>query len=76
MPMKTYRPVTPTLRYRLPTSLIRLPLTNLINFMTKPKINGRNNRGVITVRRRGSTSAFTGLISSATNLMFRNCGNN
>jgi len=55
MPLKSYRPLTPTLRYKTTSSFDQLttdtpykPLTEL-----KKKINGRNNRGVITVRHRG-----------------------
>ncbi|NLD98455.1 MAG: 50S ribosomal protein L2 [Fibrobacter sp.] len=55
MPLKSYRPLTPTLRYKTTPSFDQIttdtpykPLTEL-----KKKTNGRNNRGVITVRHRG-----------------------
>jgi len=55
MAVKTYRPVTPTLRFKstvtndqITTDTPYKPLT-----VIKKKINGRNNRGVITVRHRG-----------------------
>lgn len=55
MPLKSYRPLTPTLRYKTTSSFDQIttdspykPLTEI-----KKKINGRNNRGVITVRHRG-----------------------
>jgi large subunit ribosomal protein L2 len=55
MAIKTYRPLTPTLRYKstinsdqITTDVPYKPLTEI-----KRKINGRNNRGAITVRHRG-----------------------
>ncbi|MBN1576406.1 MAG: 50S ribosomal protein L2 [Chitinispirillaceae bacterium] len=55
MPVKTYRPITPTLRYKTTSSHEQItgdspykPLTKV-----KKKISGRNNRGIITVRHRG-----------------------
>ena len=55
MPMKTYRPVTPTLMYKTTNQFDQIttdkPYKPLLE--AKPKINGRNNRGVITVRHRG-----------------------
>lgn len=55
MPLKSFRPLTPTLRYKTVNSFEQVtadepykPLTEI-----KKKINGRNNRGVITVRHRG-----------------------
>lgn len=55
MAVKTYSPVTPTLRYKstvkndqITTDKPYKPLT-----VIKKKINGRNNRGIITVRHRG-----------------------
>lgn len=55
MPMKSYRPFTPTLRYKTTNTFDQVttdtpykPLTEI-----KEKINGRNNRGKITVRHRG-----------------------
>jgi large subunit ribosomal protein L2 len=55
MPMKSYRPITPTLRYKTTNMFEQIttdkpykPLTEI-----KAKINGRNNRGKITVRHRG-----------------------
>ena len=55
MPVKSYRPVTPTLRYKTTNNNDQIttdsPYKPLIK--AKKKINGRNNRGVITVRHRG-----------------------
>jgi large subunit ribosomal protein L2 len=55
MPVKTYRPVTPTLRYKSTISYQQIttdtPYKPLVK--AKKKINGRNNHGVITVRHRG-----------------------
>ncbi|MBN1307950.1 MAG: 50S ribosomal protein L2 [Chitinispirillaceae bacterium] len=55
MPVKTYRPLTPTLRYKTTSSKDQvtsdLPFKPLTK--SKKKITGRNNRGVITVRHRG-----------------------
>ncbi len=55
MSVKTYRPVTPTLRYKTTSSYEQItsdsPYKPLIK--AKKKINGRNNRGIITVRHRG-----------------------
>jgi len=55
MPVKSYRPVTPTLRYKSTASYQQItsdtPYKPLVK--AKKKINGRNNRGVITVRHRG-----------------------
>lgn len=55
MPMKAYRPFTPTLRYKTTNAFEQIttdtpfkPLTEI-----KAKCNGRNNRGKITVRHRG-----------------------
>ena len=55
MPMKSYRPLTPVQRYKTTNTFEQIttdspykPLTEI-----KAKINGRNNRGVITVRHRG-----------------------
>lgn len=55
MAVKSFRPVTPTLRFKttlgneqITTDTPYKPLT-----VIKKKINGRNNRGVITVRHRG-----------------------
>lgn len=55
MPIKTYNPVTPTLRYKTTNGFDQLttdvPYKPLLE--VKKKIDGRNNRGVITVRHRG-----------------------
>lgn len=55
MAVKAYRPVTPTLRYKTTNSFQQVttdsPYKPLIK--AKKKINGRNNRGIITVRHRG-----------------------
>jgi large subunit ribosomal protein L2 len=55
MPMKSYRPLTPVQRYKTTNTFEQIttdspykPLTEI-----KAKINGRNNRGIITVRHRG-----------------------
>ncbi len=55
MPIKAYRPLTPTLRYKTTNAFEQVttdtpykPLTEI-----KAKCNGRNNRGIITVRHRG-----------------------
>lgn len=55
MALKSFRPLTPTLRYKTVNSFEQIttdqpykPLTEI-----KQKINGRNNRGKITVRHRG-----------------------
>lgn len=55
MPLKSFRPLTPVLRYKTVSSFDQIttdqpykPLTEI-----KKKVNGRNNRGVITVRHRG-----------------------
>ncbi len=56
MPLKTYRPLTPTQRYKQTPDFAELttnepykPLTEGLNEKA-----GRNNRGIITMRRRGS----------------------
>lgn len=55
MPMKSYRPLTPTLRYKTTNAFEQIttdtPFKPLLE--VKEKINGRNNRGKITVRHRG-----------------------
>lgn len=55
MPVKTYRPVTPTQRYKSTSNFNQVttntPYKPLVK--AKKKISGRNNRGVITVRHRG-----------------------
>jgi large subunit ribosomal protein L2 len=55
MPMKSYRPITPTLRYKTTNAFEQIttdtPHKPLIEI--KAKTNGRNNRGIITVRHRG-----------------------
>ena len=56
MPMKSYRPLTPVhyvtkQRTPLSKSLLIRHISHLTEI--KAKINGRNNRGVITVRHRG-----------------------
>lgn len=55
MPVKSYNPVTPTLRYKSTSNFQQIttdtPFKPLIK--AKKRINGRNNRGVITVRHRG-----------------------
>ncbi len=55
MPVKTFRPITPALRYKTVSSFEEVtkvgPEKSLIEF--NPKSGGRNNKGRITVRRRG-----------------------
>lgn len=55
MPIKQYRPVTPTQRYKSTNTFDQVttdtPYKPLL--VQKTKISGRNNRGVITVRHRG-----------------------
>ncbi|MFP4163523.1 MAG: 50S ribosomal protein L2 [Chitinispirillaceae bacterium] len=55
MPIKQYRPVTPTQRYKSTNTFEQVttdkPYKPLL--VKKSKISGRNNRGVITVRHRG-----------------------
>jgi large subunit ribosomal protein L2 len=55
MALKKYRPLTPTLRYKTTTVFDQIttdePHKPLL--VAKSRTNGRNNRGVITVRHRG-----------------------
>jgi large subunit ribosomal protein L2 len=55
MPLKKYRPLTPIQRYKTSNDFAQVttdePYKPLIE--AKKKINGRNNRGIITVRHRG-----------------------
>jgi len=55
MPMKTYRPITPIQRYKSTNTFDQIttdePYKPLL--VSKKRIHGRNNRGVITVRHRG-----------------------
>jgi len=55
MPLKKYRPTTPTLRYKTTTVFDQIttdtPHKPLL--VAKRRTSGRNNRGVITVRHRG-----------------------
>jgi large subunit ribosomal protein L2 len=55
MPLKSYRPLTKTLRYKTTNSFEQVttdtPYKPLM--IAKTRLNGRNNRGVITVRHRG-----------------------
>ena len=55
MALKKYRPLTPTLRYKTTTVFDQIttdePHKPLL--VAKTRTNGRNNRGVITVRHRG-----------------------
>ena len=55
MPVKTFRPITPALRYKTVSSFAEVtkvgPEKSLIEF--NPKSGGRNNKGRITIRRRG-----------------------
>jgi len=55
MPLKQYNPITPTLRYKTTSSFDQIttdtPYKPLLE--AKRRTNGRNNRGVITVRHKG-----------------------
>ena len=55
MPVKTFRPITPALRFKTVSSFAEVtkvgPEKSLIEF--NPKSGGRNNKGRITIRRRG-----------------------
>ncbi len=55
MPLKSFRPLTPTLRYKTVNSFEQVTVDKPYKPLTeiKKKITGRNNRGVITVRHRG-----------------------
>ena len=55
MPLKSFRPLTPTLRYKTVNSFDQLTVDKPYKPLTeiKKKCTGRNNRGVITVRHRG-----------------------
>jgi large subunit ribosomal protein L2 len=55
MAIKSFRPLTPSLRYKNVNSFEQITTDTPYKPLTekKSKINGRNNRGVITVRHRG-----------------------
>jgi len=55
MALKKYRPLTPTLRYKTTTvyDQITTDTPHKPLLVAKTRTNGRNNRGVITVRHRG-----------------------
>lgn len=55
MPIKSYKPVTPTLRYKSTNTFDQVTTDQPYKPLLVPmnRINGRNNRGVITVRHRG-----------------------
>jgi len=55
MPLKTYRPVTPSNRYKLLPDFAEITKTKPEKNLTSPlkKSGGRNNRGRITCRHRG-----------------------
>ncbi len=55
MAIKSFRPITPTLRYKNVNSFEQITTDKPYKPLTekKDKINGRNNRGKITVRHRG-----------------------
>ena len=55
MPVKTYRPLTPVLRFKQTSDFAEVTSAKPYKPLCsgKKKISGRNNRGVITMRRRG-----------------------
>ena len=55
MPIKQYKPLTPTLRYKKTTAFDQITTDEPHKPLLVPKsrASGRNNRGVITVRHRG-----------------------
>ncbi len=55
MPMKSYRPLTPVLRFKETSDFSEITSSAPFKSLTvgKKKISGRNNRGIITMRRRG-----------------------
>jgi large subunit ribosomal protein L2 len=55
MALKSYRPLTPIQRYKTTVSYDQITTDKPYKPLTvkKDKINGRNNRGIITVRHRG-----------------------
>ncbi|NLL13494.1 MAG: 50S ribosomal protein L2 [Fibrobacter sp.] len=58
MPLKSFRPLTPTLRYKTVNSFDQVTVDKPYKPLTeiKKKCSGRNNRGVITVRHRGGAN--------------------
>jgi len=58
MPLKSFRPLTPTLRYKTVNSFEQVTVDRPYKPLTeiKTKCTGRNNRGVITVRHRGGAN--------------------
>ncbi len=58
MPLKSFRPLTPTLRYKTVNSFEQVTVDRPYKPLTeiKRKCTGRNNRGVITVRHRGGAN--------------------
>jgi len=58
MPLKSFKPLTPTLRYKTVNSFEQVTVDKPYKPLTeiKRKCNGRNNRGVITVRHRGGAN--------------------
>jgi large subunit ribosomal protein L2 len=57
MPLKTYRPLTPVLRFKQTSDFSEITSSESYRPLCsgKKKISGRNNRGVITMRRRGGS---------------------
>ncbi len=55
MPLKTFRPLTPVLRFRQTSDFAELTTDKPYKPLTegKRRVSGRNNRGIITMRRRG-----------------------
>jgi large subunit ribosomal protein L2 len=55
MGLKTFNPITPVLRYKQLTTRSEITTNEPYKPLTegKKKISGRNNRGIITIRRRG-----------------------
>lgn len=58
MPLKSFKPLTPTLRYKTVNSFDQVTVDKPYKPLTeiKKKFSGRNNRGIITVRHRGGAN--------------------
>ena len=55
MPLKTFRPVTPTLRYKTVSDFAEITKDKPVKSLTEPirEKGGRNNQGRVTMRYRG-----------------------